>query len=343
VKYRLLGRTGVWVSEISLGTMTFGGADHPVYGPLGGLGRAEVDRIVGTALDAGINFIDTADVYADGESEQLLGQALGARRDEVVLATKVHAPTGPGPNDAGWSRLHVMRALEASLRRLGTDHIDLYQLHNFDPLTPFEEVLAALGDAVRQGKVRYIGCANLAAWQISRALGVSARHGLPAFAAVQAYYSLVGRDAEHELVPMAQAEGIGLTVWSPLAGGFLSGKLHRDGAAEPGTRRATADYPDFPPVDREHGHDVLDVLRVVAARHGVSVARVALAWLLAQPAVTSVIVGARRVEQLVDNAAASGLVLTEQDLADLNRVSAPPALYPGWIQQMFAGARQPAS
>lgn len=342
MNYRLLGRTGVWVSEISLGAMTFGGADHPVYGPLGGLGRAEVDRIVGTALDAGINFIDTADVYADGESEQLLGQVLGARRDEVVLATKVHAPTGPGPNDAGWSRLHVMRALEASLRRLGTDHIDLYQLHNFDPLTPFEEVLAALGDAVRQGKVRYIGCANLAAWQVSRALGVSARQGLPAFAAVQAYYSLVGRDAEHELVPMAQAEGVGLTVWSPLAGGFLSGKLHRDGTVEPGSRRAAAEYPDFPPVDRERGHDVLDVLRAVAGRHGVSVPRVALAWLLAQPAVTSVIVGARRVEQLVDNVAAGDLVLSEGDLAELDRVSAPAALYPGWIQQMFAGARQPA-
>ncbi|GIF97037.1 aldo/keto reductase [Catellatospora citrea] len=342
MKYRLLGRTGVWVSEISLGTMTFGGADHPVYGPLGGLGRAEADRIVGTALDAGINFIDTADVYADGESEQLLGQVLGARRDEVVLATKVHAPTGPGPNDAGWSRLHVMRALEASLRRLGTDHIDLYQLHNFDPLTPFEEVLAALGDAVRQGKVRYIGCANLAAWQVSRALGVSARQGLPGFAAVQAYYSLVGRDVEHELVPMAQAEGVGLTVWSPLAGGFLSGKLHRDGTVEPGSRRAAADHPDFPPVDRERGHEVLDVLRVVAGRHGVSVPRVALAWLLAQPAVTSVIVGARRVEQLVDNVAAGTLVLTERDLAELDAVSVPAALYPGWIQQMFAGARQPA-
>lgn len=339
MKYRLLGPTGVWVSEISLGAMTFGGADHPVYGPLGGLGIEDVDRIVGSALDAGINFIDTADVYADGESEQLLGRALGSRRDDVVLATKVHAPTGPGPNDAGWSRLHVMRALEASLRRLGTDHIDLYQLHNFDHLTPFEEVLAALDDAVRQGKVRYIGCANLAAWQVSKALGVSAARGLNGFVALQSYYSLVGRDAERDLVPMVQNEGLALTVWSPLAGGFLAGKTNRDGTSNGTGRRTATDSPDFPPVDRERGHDVLDVLRAVAARHDVSLPRVALAWLLAQPAVTSVIVGARRVDQLTDNIAAGDLVLTDEDLRELDKVSALPPAYPNWIQQAFAPAR----
>ncbi|WBB65917.1 aldo/keto reductase [Micromonospora sp. WMMD812] len=341
MKYRLLGNTGVWVSEISLGAMTFGGENHPVYGSLGALGREDADRMVAAALDAGVNLIDTADVYSDGESEELLGHALRRRRDDVVLATKVHAPTGPGPNDAGWSRLHVMQALDASLRRLGTDHIDLYQLHNFDPLTPFEEVLAALDDAVRQGKVRYIGCSNLAAWQVSRALGVSAARNLNRFVSVQAYYSLVGRDAERDLVPMAQAEGVGLLVWSPLAGGFLTGKVKREGASTEVGRRNTDGHIDFPPVDRERGHDVVDVLRAVAARHGVSVSRTAVAWLLAQPAVTSVTVGARKIEQLTDNIGASGLVLTEQDLADLDEVSKLPPAYPNWIQAAFASARQP--
>ncbi|QGN46123.1 aldo/keto reductase [Micromonospora sp. WMMD558] len=340
MKYRLLGNTGVWISEISLGAMTFGGSGDPIYGALGGLGRDETDRMVAAALDAGVNLIDTADVYSNGESEELLGHALRHRRDDVVLATKVHSPTGPGPNDAGWSRLHVMQALEASLRRLGTDHIDLYQLHNFDQFTPFEEVLAALDDAVRQGKVRYIGAANLAAWQVSKALGVSAARNLNRFVSLQSYYSLVGRDAERDLVPMAQVEGVGLFVWSPLAGGFLSGKISREGATGE-TRRAAPGYPDFPPIDRERGHDVVDVLRAVAARHDVSPARIAIAWLLAQPAVTSVTVGARRIDQLTDNIGASGLVLTAQDLSELDEVSKLPPAYPNWIQEMFAGARRP--
>ncbi|MBF9134324.1 aldo/keto reductase [Plantactinospora sp. S1510] len=342
MKYRLLGRTGVWVSEISLGAMTFGGKDHPIFGQLGGLQRDDVERIVGTALDAGINFIDTADVYADGESEELLGQVLGQRRRDVVLATKLHAPTGTGPNDNGLSRLHVMQALEDSLRRLRTDHIDLYQIHNFDHLTPLEETLSALDDAVRQGKVRYIGCANLAAWQVSKALGLSARHHQAGFVSVQAYYSLIGRDVERDLVPMAEAEGVGLTVWSPLAGGFLSGKTSRDGTvADRGSRQAHPDYADFVPIDHERGHDVLDVVRAVAARHQVSPARVALAWLLAQRAVTSVIVGARKLDQLTDNIAATELTLTEQDLAELDKVSSQPPAYPNWIQQAFAPSRLP--
>ncbi|RKR88923.1 aryl-alcohol dehydrogenase-like predicted oxidoreductase [Micromonospora pisi] len=342
MKYRLLGRTGVWVSEISLGAMTFGGKDHPIYRTLGGLQLDEVDRMVGTALDAGINFIDTADIYSDGESEELLGQALKQRRRDVVLATKLHAPTGPGPNDNGLSRLHVMQALEDSLRRLDTDHIDLYQVHNFDHITPIEETLAALDDAVRQGKVRYIGCANLAAWQISRALGVSALHNQSAFVSVQAYYSLVGRDAERDLLPMAQAEGLGMTVWSPLAGGFLAGKVDRTGAVtDGGSRRNQDGYAQFPPIDQERGHDVVDVVRTVAVRHGVSPAQVSLAWLLAQRGVTSVIAGARRLDQLADNIAASDLTLTDQDLTELDQVSALPPAYPNWIQAAFAPARTP--
>ncbi|MFG1824787.1 aldo/keto reductase [Microbispora bryophytorum] len=342
MKYRLLGHTGVWVSEISLGAMTFGGKEHPVYSTLGALGQEEVDRLVGTALDAGINFIDTADVYADGESEELLGRALGRRRRDVVLATKLLAPVGPGPNDQGLSRLHVMRALDDSLRRLKTDYIDLYQLHNYDQVTPIEETLSALDDAVRQGKVRYIGCSNFAAWQISKALGVSALHNQAKFAANQTLYSLVSRDAERDLVPLAEDAGLSLTVWQPLAGGFLTGKFDRGGVTtEQDSRRARSGY-DFVPFDEEKGFRVLDVLRTVAARHEVSPARVAIAWLLAQRAVTSVIVGARKLEQLTDNIAAGDLALTEQDLAELDEVSRPPIAYPNWIQEQFAPVRIPA-
>jgi aryl-alcohol dehydrogenase-like predicted oxidoreductase len=343
VKYRLLGRTGVWVSEISLGTMTFGGKDHPVFRAMGALGQEEVNRVVSVALDAGVNFIDTADVYADGESEELLGQAIGQRRRDVVLATKLLAPVGPGPNDQGLTRLHVMRALEDSLRRLQTDYIDLYQVHGHDHLTPIEETLGALDDAVRQGKVRYIGCSNLAAWQVSKALGASAQHGLAKFVANQVHYSLVSRDAERDLVAMAEDAGLSLTVWSPLAGGFLSGKFDRGGATtEQDSRRAQVGG-DFVRFNLEDGFKVLDATRAVAARHGVSPARVAIAWLLAQRAVTSVIVGARKIEQLTDNIAASDLSLTEQDLADLDDVSRPPVAYPNWIQEAFAPSRTPAA
>jgi aryl-alcohol dehydrogenase-like predicted oxidoreductase len=339
MRYRQLGRTGVWVSELSLGTMTFGGKGHPIWGPMGSLGPADVDRIVGVALDAGINFVDTANVYSDGESEELLGQALGKRRRDVVLATKVHAPTGTGPNDIGLSRLHVMQALEDSLRRLGTDHIDLYQLHNFDHLTPLEEVLGALDDAVRQGKVRYIGCANFAAWQVSRALGISAVRNLSGFVSAQVYYSLLGRDVERDLAPMAAAEGVGLTVWSPLAGGFLTGKIDRHTAPSEGRRQASS--ADFPPVDREKAFDVIDVARTVAARHDATVPQVAIAWLLARPAVTSVIIGARTLDQLTDNLAAPDIQLTAQDLTELDEVSKQPVAYPNWIQEAFAPARIP--
>ncbi|MGQ4427085.1 aldo/keto reductase [Streptomyces violaceoruber] len=343
MKYRLLGRTGVWVSEISLGIMTFGGKDHPVFGRLGALGQEEADRFVGAALDAGINFVDTADMYADGESEELLGRALGKRRRDVVLGTKLMAPVGPGPNDQGLSRLHVMRALEDSLRRLGTDYIDLYHLHNWDRLTPLEETLGALDDAVRQGKVRYIACSNLAAWQVSKALGLSALHGQAQFAANQIHYSLLSRDAERDLIPMAEDAGVSLTVWKPLVDGFLTGKFQRGGVTtEPDSRRARSDS-DFIPFDEHQGFEVVDVLQAVAARHEVSPARVAIAWLLARRAVTSVIVGARKMDQLQDNIAASDLVLSEQDIAELDDVSRPAVAYPNWIQAAFAPVRIPAA
>ncbi|GAA5195895.1 aldo/keto reductase [Rugosimonospora acidiphila] len=343
MKYRQLGRTGVWVSEISLGTMTFGGKAHPVYSTLGALDQEQVDRVVGTALDGGINFIDTADVYSDGESEELLGRAIGQRRRDVVLGTKLMAPVGPGPNDQGLSRLHIMRALEDSLRRLRTDYIDLYQIHNYDHVTPIEETLGALDDAVRQGKVRYIGASNLSAWQISKALGISALHNQAKFVTNQVHYSLVSRDAERDLIPMADDAGLSLTVWSPLAGGFLSGKFDRGGVTtEQDSRRARSGV-DFVQFDEEKGYQVVDVLRTVAARHEASPARVAIAWLLAQRAISSVIVGARKLDQLADNIAASDLTLTAQDLAELDEASRPPVAYPNWIQAAFAPVRIPAA
>ncbi|ETK35932.1 aldo/keto reductase [Microbispora sp. ATCC PTA-5024] len=319
----------MFVSRVSLGAMSFGGRGSQLWGAVGGLDVKETDALVGAALDRGVNLIDTADVYGDGESEELLGQVLGARRRDVVLATKTTARVGPGPNDSGQSRLHVMRSLEDSLRRLRTDHVDLYQIHNYDPYTPFEESLAALDDAVRQGKVRYAGASNLTAWQTMKALGVSGRRGWARFASLQSYYSLAGRDIEREILPLVRDQGLGLLVWSPLAAGLLSGKFGREGTADGEARRARF---AFPPVDLERAYDVIDALRAVAARHGTTVARVALAWVLAQPGVTSAILGARRPEQLEENLAAVDLELTEEDLAELDGVSALPAEYPAWIQ-----------
>ncbi|MEU6204147.1 aldo/keto reductase [Micromonospora musae] len=339
MRYRLFGNTGVWVSQISLGTMTFGDALDPLHSGLGALDQQGVDRMVDRALDVGINFIDTADSYGKGRSEELLGRALRRRRDDVVLATKVHSRTGPGPNDAGWSRLHVTRALEASLRRLKTDHIDLYQLHNFDNLTPFEEVLWALDDAVQQGKIRYFGSATLAAWQITKGLGASALHDLHRLISVQAHYSLVRLDVERDLGPMAQSEKLALTVWSPLAGGFLTGgfltgRFNWDGPLNCPARRSGR--AGFHPVKPEPGFKVVEMLRTVATRHDASIPQVAIAWLLARPTVTSVVIDARTMDQLDDSIAASGVTLTEQDLADLDAVSAQPPAHPNRLQQMYA-------
>ncbi|HWK43495.1 MAG TPA: aldo/keto reductase [Stellaceae bacterium] len=342
MQYRQLGTTGIFVSRLCLGAMTFGGPENAISNAIGRLSLADTDRIVAAALDDGINFIDTADVYGAGASESLLGDVLKGRRNDVVLATKASGRVGPGPNDVGQSRLHIMQALEASLGRLKTDHIDLYQIHNFDRLTPLEETLGALDDAVRQGKVRYIGCSNLAAWQVMKALGISERRLLARFVSVQAYYSLAGRDVERELVPAIADQGLGLLCWSPLAGGLLSGKFDRSGATEKGSRRdARGVENQFPPVDEAQAFDIIDVLKEIAGRHGASAAQVALAWLLAQPAVTSVIIGVKRVDQLADNLAAIDLELTEDDLASLDTVSRTAPTYPGWMQSYRARARVP--
>ncbi len=325
MNYRSLGGTGLRVSELCFGTMTFGG--EGMYTVIGSTEQAEADRLVGACLDAGINFFDTADVYSGGRSEQILGKALGARRKDVVVATKARGRTGPGPNQLGLSRGHIMEAVDASLQRLGTDYIDLYQIHGFDALTPWEETLRALDDLVRAGKVRYLGASNLAAWQLMKALGVSARDRLARFETLQAYYSLAGRDLERELVPLMESERVGLLVWSPLAGGFLGGKISRNQKAE-GTRRASF---NFPPVNEERAYAVLDVLGAIAKAREVSVARLALAWLLHRPFTTSVIIGARNDTQLKDNLAAADLALSADELQRLDVASALPPEYPGWM------------
>jgi aryl-alcohol dehydrogenase-like predicted oxidoreductase len=333
MKYRALADTGVFVSELCLGAMTFGGRGG-VWETIGGLDQAEVDAIVGRSLDAGINFVDTANVYAVGESETMVGKALKGRRHEVVLATKVRGRMGMGANDVGLSRLHIMQAVEASLRRLGTDYVDLYQIHRTDPYTDIEETLRALDDLVRHGKVRYIGCSNLPAWQLMKALAVSDGTGLERFHCTQSYYSLVGRELEQDVIPLIEDQGLGLLVWSPLAGGFLSGKFTRKNQGE--GRRKTF---DFPPVDKDKGWDVVDVLLRIAKKHGVSAARVALAWVLSNEAVTSVIIGARNLRQLDDNIAAVDLELSDEELAALDEVSRIPPGYPAWMDVLGSDRR----
>ncbi|EHJ95532.1 aldo/keto reductase [Agrobacterium tumefaciens] len=338
MRYNILGRTGLFVSELCLGTMTFGGGSG-IYSSMGGLQQKEADGLVKTAIDAGINFIDTSDVYSKGLSEQIAGQALrnlGIAREDVILATKFFGPTGDGPNARGTSRSHMLYALEASLKRLQVDHIDLYQIHGFDQITPMEETLRALETVVQQGKVHYIGVSNWAAWQIAKAIGISNQFNLARFVSLQAHYTIAGRDLERELVPMMQSEDIGLMVWSPLAGGFLSGKYSRDGAKDGDNRRATF---DFPPVNEERGYNVIDAMKPIAAAKGVSIAQIALAWLLHQKAVTSVIIGAKKLEQLDDNIAATKVSLTDTELKTLDEVSKLPAEYPGWVFEFQSKVR----
>ncbi len=334
-----LGRTGLFVSELCLGTMTFGGGSEPPWDKIAGLDQDAAERLVGRAIDAGITFIDTADVYSDGEAERITGQALRnlkVPRENVVVATKVYGPTGPGANARGLSRVHIIEAVKASLKRLQMDHIDLHQVHGFDPATPMEETLGALDTLVKHGHVRYVGASNWAAWQVMKALGIAERHGLARFESLQAYYSVAGRDLEREIVPMLRSEGVGLMAWSPLAGGLLSGKFNRGEAGE--GRRASF---DFPPVDPARGFDCIDAMRPMAQARGISVARIALAWLLHQKAVTSVIIGAKRLEQLEDNLGATEVQLSGAELDVLDAVSALPREYPGWMfQTQSARARQ---
>ncbi|WP_175854949.1 aldo/keto reductase [Burkholderia anthina] len=328
MRMRQLGRSGLFVSELCLGTMIFGDTEG-MWGQMGRLGQAEADALVKTALDAGINFIDTANAYHDGESERILGQSLknlGVSRDDVVIATKVMAPMGEGPNARGASRGHILSQCRHSLQRLGLDHIDLYQIHGFDAATPMEETLEALDTLVGHGHVRYIGLSNWAAWQVVKAVGITELRRLAPILSLQAYYTLAGRDLEREIVPMLLAENIGLMVWSPLAGGYLSGKYEK-GEQSDGRREAF----DFPPVDRTRGSVVLAETKRIAQAKGCSMAQVALAWLLHQPVVTSAIVGAKRVDQLIDNIAATQVVLDADDLAALDVASALPSEYPGWI------------
>ncbi|HXA38448.1 MAG TPA: aldo/keto reductase [Phenylobacterium sp.] len=342
MKYNQLGRTGLFVSEICLGTMTFGGSESAgIWKAIGDLKQGDVDAIVNRALEAGVNFFDTADVYSFGESERLLGQAfknLGTARKDVVIATKVFGEMGPRPNDRGASRGHIMDSVKTSLERLQTDHIDLYQIHGNDTVTPIDETLRALDDLVSQGLVRYIGVSNWSAWKIAKALGLSEAKGYARFETLQAYYSIAGRDLERELVPMLSEEKLGLMVWSPLAGGLLSGKFGPGSNNPEGSRRTTF---DFPPVDKDRAWKCVAAMREVGDAHDASVARVALAWLLHKASVMSIIIGAKTIEQLDDNLAAVDLELTPEEVARLDEVSELPSEYPGWMFARQGGGRRP--
>src|SRR5271170_4549974 len=336
--YAALGNTGLLVSRLCFGTMTFGDG-RGLFKAISAVGQAGADELVKTAIDGGINFFDTADNYTEGESERILGQSLknlNIARQDVVIATKVYNRVGPGRNDIGASRGHIMDGVEASLRRLQTDYIDLYQIHGNDSVTPVGETLRALDTLVQQGKVRYVGCSNWQAWKIAKAVGISQCRNLARFDTLQAYYSIAGRDLEREIVPLLEAEKIGLLVWSPLAGGLLSGKFSRENQKPEGSRRSEF---DFPIVDKERTWKILDAIAPIAKAHNCSPARISLAWLLAKPVVTSVIIGAKRMEQLKDNLAALDVKLTEDQIKKLDDVSTLPPEYPGWMLP-FQGANR---
>jgi aryl-alcohol dehydrogenase-like predicted oxidoreductase len=341
MKYRQLGRTGLYVSEICLGAMTFASEASGMWGAIGAVDQKGVDDMIARAMASGVNFIDTADVYSAGQSEQMVGAAirnLGIKRSDVVIATKCFGEMGRGPNDKGASRGHIMDAVKASLDRMQLDHIDLYQIHANDPVTPVEETLRALDDLVSQGLVRYVGCSNWPAWKMMKAHGIADARGYARFETVQSYYSIAGRDLERDIVPMMQDQGMGLMVWSPMAGGLLSGKFTRDGAGPNGARRVTF---DFPPVNRDRAWDCVDSMKLIADARGVSVARIALAYVLAKPFVTTVIIGARTNEQLDDNLAAAEIDLTADEMAALDKASALPPEYPGWMLERQGGRRAP--
>ena len=329
MKYKTLGNTGLLVSHICLGTMTFAGKGR--WTAIGSQDQETADSLIKASIEAGVNFIDTADVYSEGESELTLGRSLknlNVARKDIVLATKAYGRVGPGRNDVGASRGHILDAVDASLKRLQTDYIDLYQIHGTDVVAPVEETMRALDTLVQQGKVRYIGCSNWHAWRIQKALGISAHKNLANFDTVQAYYSIASRDLEREIVPLLNDSKTGLLVWSPLAGGLLSGKYSRENQKPEDSRRINF---DFPIVDKERTWNILDVLAPIAKSHAVSVATVSLAWVLAKPFVSSVIIGAKRIDQLHENLAADELVLTAEEMTQLDEVSKLPPEYPGWM------------
>ena len=337
MEYRQLGRSGLRVSALTLGTMTFGGR-----GGFSAVGATDVQgarRQLDLCLDAGVNLIDTADVYSGGFAEEITGEVILGRRDSLLLSTKVRMPMGDGPNDAGLSRQHIIAGCEASLRRLGTDHIDIYHVHEWDGQTRLEETLSALDALVAAGKVRYLAASNYAGWQLMKALAVADSRGYERFSAQQIYYSLEARDAEYELVPLSVDQGLGILVWSPLAGGLVSGKYRRDASPSEQTRQLSGEWSEPPVRDREKLYDTIEVLVDVAAAHEATPAQVALAWLLGRPAVTSLIIGARTDEQLLDNLGAASLALADDERAALDKVSAPDLIYPHWHQLATANDR----
>jgi aryl-alcohol dehydrogenase-like predicted oxidoreductase len=338
--YRQLGSSGLRVSALTLGTMTFGGQGN--FAKVGSTDVATARRQIDMCVDAGINLIDTADVYSRGASEEIVGEVLDGRRDELLLATKVRMAMGDGPNMEGLSRHHLIEGCEASLRRLRTDHIDLYQVHEWDGSVALEETLSALDQLVRDGKVRYVGVSNYAGWQLMKALGVSQRDGLARFVSQQIYYSLQERSAEYELIPAAADQGLGTLVWSPLAGGLLSGKYRRGEDAPEGSRRF-AGWSEPPVYDEDKLYDTVDVLVQIGSEHDVSAAQVALAWLLTRPTISSVVIGARTDEQLADNLQAADLQLSDDELTALEKVSRPNLLYPYWHQWQTSADRLSAA
>jgi aryl-alcohol dehydrogenase-like predicted oxidoreductase len=336
MEYRQLGRSGLRVSTLTLGTMTFGGK-----GGFGSVGSTDLDgakRQIGMALDAGVNLIDTADVYSGGAAEEIVGQAIKGKRDDLLLSSKIRMPMGDGPNDAGLSRHHILSGVEASLRRLGTDHIDIYHVHEWDGQTPVEETLSTLDSLVKAGKVRYLAASNYSGWQLMKALAAADARGSERFVAEQIYYSLEARDAEYELVPLALDQGLGILVWSPLAGGLLSGKFRRD-ADQPEESRHLNGWSEPPVRNEDRLYDTIEVLVDVAKAHDVSPAQVALAWLLSRPGVTSLVIGARTDEQLADNLKSADLVLSSAERAALDQVSTPDLIYPHWHQAATANDR----
>lgn len=336
MEMRFLGNTGMKVSVLCFGTMTFGGAGY--WKRIGDHGQKEADLLVGSAIDRGINFFDTADIYSGGVSEELLGKALGPRRKDIVLATKVRGRMGKGPNDVGLSRHHIIEACHASLRRLGSDYIDLYQVHNVDPFTSFEETLRALDDLIRDGKVRYIGCSNYAGWHLMKSLAISLREHFERFITIQSYYSLLCRDIEYEVVPVCLDQNVGILPWSPLAGGFLTGKYRR-GAPRPSSSRRSDPEGNFLQFDEEKGYDIVDELDRIAQAHGGTVAQTALQYLLRKPGVCSIVIGARTTGQLHDNLGALSWAMTDEEFRRLDAVTVPARVYPYWMNEFGKGDR----